>query len=87
MSQETQFLTYVLEHGSFLGVFAAGAGLKMRMARPGFVQVISAYGLSERHHRYLDELKMLPGKGNTNDGKGKQQAKDHMHQRRIQPAA
>jgi len=61
-------------------------GLKRRIARPGFVQVISAYGLSKRHHRYLDEFKMLPGKGNTNDGNGKQQSKDHMHQRRVQTA-
>jgi len=76
-----------LEHRSFLRISDASAGLKMRVARPGFVQVISAYGLAKRHHRYLDELEVLAGKGGTNDGKGKQQAKDRMHQCRVQPAA
>lgn len=62
-------------------------GLKKRMDRPGFMQVISAYGFAERHHRDLDELEMLAGKRNTNDGKGKQQSEYYMHQRRVQPAA
>lgn len=50
-------------------------------------QPVSADGLSKRHHRYFNEFKMLPGKWNTNDGKGKQQAKDHMNQCGVQPAA
>ena len=45
------------------------------------------YFFAKRHHRYLHQFKMLAGKGNANDGNSKQQPKNYMHQRRVQPAA